>query len=167
MKIITWNVNGIRSRIFNQQISSKLKKNELIFPLESSSMKKLIDDYCPDVICIQETRCSLENSKKISIPGYKCFFNESKMAGARAADRYSGTSIFYKENINVLQISTAIPGYEDMEGRIIIIKFETFTCITVYAPNSGTNFDNKICVRPKNLNSSNNSDFWPENWIAI
>ena len=41
MKIISWNVNGIRSRIFNEQISSKLKKNELIYPQESSPIKKL------------------------------------------------------------------------------------------------------------------------------
>ena len=30
-----------------------------------------------------------------------------------------------------------------------------------------SNFDNKICVRPKNLNPSNNKDFWPKNWISI
>jgi exodeoxyribonuclease-3 len=144
MKIITWNVNGIRSRIFNEQISSKLKKNEVICPQESSPMKKLIDDYSPDVICIQETRCGLENAKKISIPGYKSLFNESKLDGARAADRYSGTAVFYRENMNVLEISTTFPGYEDPEGRVITITFESFTCITVYAPNSGTNFDNKI-----------------------
>ena len=70
MKIITWNVNGIRSRIFNDQISSKLKKNEPICPQDNSPIKKLIDDYSPDVICIQETRCGIENAKRISIPGY-------------------------------------------------------------------------------------------------
>ena len=64
MKIVTWNVNGIRSRVFNEQISSKLKKNEVIYPQESSPIKTLIEDYDLDIICIQETRCSVENSKK-------------------------------------------------------------------------------------------------------
>lgn len=156
MKIITWNVNGIRSRVFNEQISSKLKKNELIYPQESSPIKTLIEDYDPDVICIQETRCSVENSKKIHVPGYKSFFNESKMTEARAADRYSGTAIFYKENMNIIEISTELPGYNDTEGRIIIVTFETFKCITVYAPNSGTNYDKKISFMEAMIDYLNN-----------
>lgn len=156
MKIITWNVNGIRSRIFNENISSKLKKNELIFPQESSPIKKLIDDYDPDVICLQETRCSVKNSERISIPGFKSFFNESKMSDARSADRYSGTVVFYRENMKVTEISTQIPEFEDAEGRIIIITFETFKCITVYAPNSGTNFDKKISFMNAMISYLNN-----------
>lgn len=156
MKIITWNVNGIRSRIFNEKISSKLKKNELISPEEFSPIKKLIDENCPDVICIQETRCGIKNSEKISIPGYRSFFNESKMTDARSADRYSGTAVFYKENMNIIEISTQIPGYVDTEGRIIIITFESFKCITVYAPNSGTNFENKISFMENMIDYLNN-----------
>tara|TARA_B100000035_G_C21031842_1_gene568921 strand:- start:1700 stop:2560 length:861 start_codon:yes stop_codon:yes gene_type:complete len=156
MKIITWNVNGIRSRIFNENISSKLKKSEFIFPEEASPIKKLIDDYSPDILCIQETRCSIKNSEKITIPGYKSFFNESKMSDARAADRYSGTAIFYREEMYTLDISTSIPGYEDNEGRIIIITFENFKCITVYAPNSGTNYDNKIYFMEAMIDYLNN-----------
>ena len=144
MKIITWNVNGIRSRIFNENISSKLKKNQPIVPEECSCIKNLIEEHDPDIICIQETRCSIKNSEKISIPGYKSYFNESKSTDARAADRYSGTAVFYKNCMNILDVTTELPGYNDKEGRIIIITFETFKCITVYAPNSGTNYDNKI-----------------------
>jgi exodeoxyribonuclease III len=144
MKIITWNVNGIRSRIFNENISSKLKKNQVIVPTENSPIKKLLDEQDPDVLCIQETRCSVDKSKNISIPGYKSFFNESKLNDARAADRYSGTCVFYKENMKIVDISTHLPMYEDFEGRIIIITFENFKCISVYAPNSGTNYDKKI-----------------------
>lgn len=144
MKIITWNVNGIRSRIFNENISSKLKKNQVLVPAENSPIKKLLDEQDPDVLCIQETRCSVDKSKNISIPGYKSFFNESKLTDARAADRYSGTCVFYKENMKITDISTHLPMYEDFEGRIIIITFENFKCISVYAPNSGTNYDKKI-----------------------
>mgnify|MGYP001435883041 CR=1 FL=1 len=144
MKIITWNVNGIRSRIFNEYISTKLKKGQSIAPVDNSPIKKLLEEHSPDVICLQETRCSIKNSEKITIEGYKCFFNESKMEGARAADRYSGTAVFYKENMKVVNVSTELPGYTDNEGRIIVITFDTFKCVTVYAPNSGTNYESKI-----------------------
>jgi len=156
MKIVTWNVNGIRSRIFNDQISSKLKKNQQIVPDESSPVYNLISEFSPDVLCIQETRCGIENSKRISIPGYCSFFNESKLQGARGADRYSGTAVFYKEKLNVIDIFTDLPGYEDQEGRIIRIVFENFILVTVYAPNSGTNFDNKIYFMDAMIDYLNN-----------
>lgn len=142
MKIVSWNVNGIRSRIFNEKISSKLKKDEKIFPEEGSAIQELLK-YDPDIICMQETRCSIAKSEMIRIPGYSSFFNESKLDGARSPDRYSGTCIFYKANIQC-QFSTDIPGYEDLEGRVIIMKFKDVTLVTVYAPNSGTNYENKI-----------------------
>ena len=142
MKIISWNVNGIRSRIFNENISSKLKKNEILEPQEGSPMAQLLN-LDPDIICIQETRCSIENSKKINIPGYNSFFNESQGTGARAADRYSGTAIFYKNTMKLNNVSTQFPGYTDTEGRIIIAEFSDFTCVSVYAPNSGTNYESK------------------------
>lgn len=156
MKIITWNVNGIRSRIFNEKISSKLKKDETISPKDNSPFKKLLDEHTPDIFCIQETRCSVINAQKITVPGYKSFFNESKMTDARAPDRYSGTAVFYKDNMNVLDISTELPGYDDTEGRVIIISFETFKCITVYAPNSGTNYNNKISFMDAMIDYLNN-----------
>lgn len=144
MKIISWNVNGIRSRIFNNEISSKLKKNQNIIPEEKSVLYNLLKEYDPDILCFQETRCSIKNSERISIPGYKSFFNESKLTDARGPDRYSGTAVFYKEHMYILDICTYLPGYEDNEGRILIITFENFKCISVYAPNSGTNYEKKI-----------------------
>jgi exodeoxyribonuclease III len=150
MKIVSWNVNGIRSRIFNDSISSKLKKNEKIFPIDGSAIQDLLK-YDPDIICMQETRCSIAKSNVINIPGYKSFFNESKLDAARAPDRYSGTCIFYKENISC-DFSTDIPGYEDLEGRVIIMTFDDVTLVTVYAPNSGTNYENKIKFNEKIYN---------------
>jgi len=143
MKIITWNVNGIRSRIFNDKISSKLK-GENITPIPDSPIDLILKEHSPDLICLQETRCGITKSEKIKIDGYKSFFNESKLDGARSCDRYSGTAIFYKENLNVLNIETSIPGYQDNEGRIIIMYLDHFTIVNVYAPNSGTNYDSKI-----------------------
>ena len=142
MKVISWNVNGIRSRIFNENISSKLKKNEILVPQEGSPMQQLLN-LDPEVICIQETRCSVKNSEKINIPGYKSFFNESQGIGARAADRYSGTAIFYKSTLELKNVMTQFPGYTDTEGRIIIAEFSDFTCVSVYAPNAGTNYESK------------------------
>lgn len=149
MKVISWNVNGIRSRIFNDKISSKLKKNQEIIPEENSPIQKLLEQDV-DIICIQETRCSVENSKFIKIPGYKSFFNQSDSEeAARSANRYSGTAIFYKENLKP-EFSTQIPGYSDTEGRIIIMDIpDKFKLISVYAPNSGSNFDKKILFQEK------------------
>ena len=156
MKVVSWNVNGIRSRVFNENVSSKLKKNDKLFPTDGSAIKVLLK-HEPDIICIQETRCSIAKSEILCIPGYKSFFNESKLAGARAADRYSGTCIFYKEHISC-EFSTDIPGYEDLEGRIIIMKFEDITLVNVYAPNSGTNYENKIKFNEKMYDFLNELD---------
>jgi len=144
LKVITWNVNGIRSRIFNDKISAKLKKDTLMVIQENSPIDILIKEEDPDIICLQETRCSVAISKNFKIPGYNSYFNESKSTGARAPERYSGTCIFYKEHLNVKDIQEQIPGYQDMEGRIIVANFENFILITVYAPNSGSNYDKKI-----------------------
>ncbi len=144
MKIITWNVNGIRSRIFNDTIGSKLSKNKDIVIQENSPIMEILK-YNPDVICFQETRCNKEfGEKHIKIPGYKSFFNESKMEDARSANRYSGTAVFYKEDMVPILIETQIQGYDDTEGRIIIMEFEHFKIINVYAPNSGTNYQKKV-----------------------
>jgi exodeoxyribonuclease-3 len=142
MRIVSWNVNGIRSRIFNELISSKLKKGCILSPEDNSAIA-LVLAHDPDIICLQETRCSIDNSGKINIPGYNAYFNESKLDGARAPNRYSGTCIFYKDCISAT-FETQFPGYEDLEGRIIIMKTDTLTLINVYAPNSGTNYENKI-----------------------
>lgn len=144
LKVITWNVNGIRSRIFNDKISAKLKKDALMVIQENSPIDILIKEEDPDIICLQETRCSVAISKNFKIPGYNSYFNESKSMGARAPERYSGTCIFYKEHLNVKDIQEQIPGYQDTEGRIIVANFENFILITVYAPNSGSNYDKKI-----------------------
>jgi exodeoxyribonuclease-3 len=144
LKVITWNINGIRSRIFNDKIASKLKKDALMEIQENSPIDILIKEEDPDIICLQETRCSIAISKNFKIPGYNSYFNESKSTGARAPERYSGTCIFYKEHLNLKDIQEQVPGYEDSEGRIIVANFDNFVLITVYAPNSGSNYEKKI-----------------------
>jgi exodeoxyribonuclease-3 len=158
LKVITWNVNGIRSRIFNDKISSKLKKNALMDIQEKSPIDMLIKEQDPDIICLQETRCSITISENFKIPGYKSYFNESKSTGARAPERYSGTCVFYKEHLNLINIQEQVPGYEDTEGRIIVSHFENFVLINVYAPNSGSNYEKKIIFIESMLSYLNSLD---------
>lgn len=138
MKVITWNVNGIRSRIFNSKTNS--------FKYEENSSMSMILKENPDFICLQETRCSLEIGYKFKLEGYLSVYNQSKLENARGPCRYSGTAIYYKEEIMKNHIGTyfQIPEYEDLEGRIIIIEFCNFIIINLYTPNSGTNFNNRI-----------------------
>ena len=158
LKVVSWNVNGIRSRIFTDKIASQLKKNTLIEIQEKSPIDILIKDHDPDIICLQETRCSIAISENFKIPGYNSYFNESKSAGARSPERYSGTCIFYKEHLVLKEIHEQIPGYEDTEGRIIAAHFEDFILINVYAPNSGSNYDKKILFIEAMLDYLNSLD---------
>lgn len=144
MKFITWNVNGIRTRIFDNNTAAQNVKQETINVAENSPMFNLLKDHDPDFICFQETRCSVENGKKFKIEGYNSIFNQSNGSNARDANRYSGTCIFYKDNYKVNKIEFSIPNYKDNEGRIIILYFDNFTLINVYTPNSGTNFENRL-----------------------
>jgi exodeoxyribonuclease-3 len=144
MKLITWNVNGIRTKIFNEKSSSQISKLSCIKPSDGSPIYNLLSNHDPDFICLQETRCSIATGEKFKIDGYKSVFNESKSTGARDANRYSGTCVFYKEIYTPESIEFNIPGYEDDEGRIIIMTYDNFILINVYTPNSGTNFNNRL-----------------------
>ena len=118
MKIVTWNVNGIRTRIFdsldkatyektmrelNRTYKQTIKTDKSIKTVQvhnrpirdNSSLKNLLENNI-DFICLQETRCDIESSKILQIEGYESIFNESKLDGARQAKRYSGTCIYYK-----------------------------------------------------------------------
>ena len=117
MKIIAWNINGIRS---------SMKGNELYH---------LIKDEKPDIICFGETKisCPFEEVKEElsqKIKGYKYrYWSPCKTKGG-----YSGTAIFCKK-----QPDSIIYGLDDIdeEGRVIILEFEKFFLLHVYTPNSG------------------------------
>lgn len=109
MKLISWNVNGIRAC---------LEKGFADF-------FKQID---ADIFCIQETKCQPEQVN-LEFEGYKSYWNSAEKKG------YSGTAIFTKkEPINV----TYGIGIEehDKEGRVITLEFEKFYMVTIYTPNS-------------------------------
>ena len=109
LKIITWNVNGLRA---------VLKKN----------FKQFLHDYSPDILCLQETK--LRNDLKVNIEEfpYNYFHNSAVKLG------YSGTAILsQKEPIKIrcIDVDQQYP-----EGRILLAEYEHFYIISVYVPNS-------------------------------
>lgn len=151
MKFITWNVNGIRTKIFSHLSSGQIARTKQVEPVDGSPIFNLLK-LDPDFMCFQETRCSTENGEKLKIPGYKSVFNSSKKGGARDENRYSGTCIYYKEEYTPNSIEFQIPNYLDTEGRIIIMRFDKFMLINVYTPNSGTNFPERLTWQTNMLN---------------
>lgn len=110
MKLISWNVNGLRA-----------------------VMKKGFEDFFynidADIFCIQETKMQEGQIEDFELKGYKEYWNSAEKKG------YSGTAIFTKiEPINV----TYGIGIEehDKEGRVITLEFEKFYLVNIYVPNS-------------------------------
>lgn len=115
LKLVSWNVNGIRAIV---------KKGFL----------ESVAEMSPDIICLQETKAQLEDAQTALslLPDYKSFINYSK-----ARKGYSGTAILTKHDpINVTQ-DMGIEEH-DQEGRIVTAEFEKFFLLDVYTPNSGS-----------------------------
>lgn len=111
MKLISWNVNGIRACV---------KKGFLDYFNEQDA----------DIFCIQETKLQ-EGQIDLNLEGYYQYWNYAKKKG------YSGTAIFSKKK--PLSVSYGLNIEEhDQEGRIITLELENFYMITVYTPNSQT-----------------------------
>lgn len=109
MKIISWNVNGIRAC---------LGKGFMDFFKETDA----------DIFCIQESKLS-EGQLELEIEGYHQYWNYAEKKG------YSGTAIFTKQE--PLNVAYGIGVEEhDHEGRVITLEFENFYMITCYTPNS-------------------------------
>lgn len=109
MKLISWNVNGIRAA---------LQKGFLEYFKEVDA----------DIFCIQESKLQAEQIN-IDLEGYHQYWNYAEKKG------YSGTAIFTKKE--PLKVSYGLNIEEhDKEGRVITLEFENFYMITVYTPNS-------------------------------
>ena len=109
MKLISWNVNGIRACVV---------KNFMEF----------FNEVDADIFCLQETKLQ-ENQIDLQLEGYYQYWNYAKKKG------YSGTAIFTKkEPLNVIY-GMGIEEH-DQEGRLITLEFEDFYMVTVYTPNS-------------------------------
>lgn len=109
MKLISWNVNGIRACV---------QKGFLDFFKEIDA----------DIFCIQESKCQ-EGQISIEVEGYNQYWNYAEKKG------YSGTAIFTKKKPLSVNYGIGIEEH-DKEGRVITLEFEDFFMITVYTPNS-------------------------------
>jgi exodeoxyribonuclease III len=114
MKIISFNVNGIRAIVQKNFIQDMKEINA-------------------DIICLQETKASVEQVKESlsELSDYHIFANEALKKG------YSGTAILTKEIPLSVKYDIEIEEH-DQEGRVITAEFEKFYLITVYVPNSGS-----------------------------
>lgn len=109
MKLISWNVNGLRAAV---------EKGFLDFFKEAGA----------DIFCLQETKLQ-EGQIKLDLPGYHQYWNYAEKKG------YSGTAIFCKEEPVSVTYGLGIDEH-DHEGRVITAEFEDFYFVTVYTPNS-------------------------------
>ncbi len=113
MKIISFNVNGIRA----------IAKKNFFEDMKS------ID---ADIICLQETKASVEQVKETvaeTLSTYHIFANQAVKKG------YSGTAIFSKIKPLSVEYDMGIEEH-DQEGRVLTAEFDEFYLITVYVPNS-------------------------------
>lgn len=109
MKLVSWNVNGIRACV---------KKGFLDFFMEENA----------DIFCIQESKLQ-EGQIELNLDGYHQYWNYAEKKG------YSGTAVFTKEK--PLYVSYGIAGREtEPEGRSLTLEFENFYLLNVYTPNS-------------------------------
>jgi exodeoxyribonuclease-3 len=111
MKLISWNVNGIRAALNKGAAESILAMN-------------------PDVLCFQETKARPEQVElPLELGGYKNYWNSAEKKG------YSGTAIFSKEKPLDVFSDMGIDEH-DTEGRVITAEFADFVLVNVYTPNS-------------------------------
>lgn len=113
MKIISWNVNGIRA------VMKKDFKNQFL-------------EFDADVLCLQETKAQVDqvNEALNWIEGYHIFANHAERKG------YSGTAIISKTKPISVTYDIGNDNH-DNEGRVICAEYEDFFVVTVYVPNSG------------------------------
>lgn len=111
MKLISWNVNGLRACV---------QKGFLDYLKETDS----------DIFCIQETKLQ-EGQIDLDLPSYYQYWNYAEKKG------YSGTAIFTKKEPISVKYGMGIEEH-DKEGRIITLEYEEFFLVTVYTPNSQT-----------------------------
>ena len=109
MKLISWNVNGIRACV---------QKGFLEFFREADA----------DIFCLQETKLQA-GQIELDLEGYEQYWNYAVKKG------YSGTAVFTKKKPLNVTYGIGIEEH-DQEGRVITLEFEEFYFVTVYTPNS-------------------------------
>ena len=109
MRLISWNVNGLRAVM-------KKGFTDIFFGLDA------------DVFCLQETKLQL-GQVELDLPGYAQYWNCAEKKG------YSGTAVFTRVPPLTVAYGIGIPEM-DTEGRVLTLEFEDFYFVCVYTPNS-------------------------------
>ena len=109
MKLISWNVNGIRACL-------------------TKGFEDIFKQMDADIFCLQETKCQPEQVD-LQFEGYTSYWNSAEKKG------YSGTAIFTKQKPLNVTYGIGIEEH-DKEGRVITLEFENFYMVDIYTPNS-------------------------------
>lgn len=109
MKLVSWNVNGLRACL-NKGFAEYFS---------------LVD---ADVFCVQETKMQ-PGQAEVHFPGYEQFWNSAEKRG------YSGTAVFSRQAPLAVSYGMDLPEH-DQEGRLIRLEYADFQLINVYTPNS-------------------------------
>lgn len=114
MRLISWNVNGIRAAIKKDFMAS-------------------LDVMQPDMLCIQETKAQDDQVKEAlaGVEGYHIYSNSAVKKG------YAGTAVLTRREPAAVRMDMGIEEH-DQEGRVIALDFTSFFLVTVYTPNSGS-----------------------------
>lgn len=109
MKLISWNVNGLRACV-------------------GKGFLEFVQSEDADFYCIQETKLQ-EGQITLDLPGYRQYWNYAEKKG------YSGTAVFAKKEALAVTYGIGIEEH-DHEGRVITLEYEDYYLITVYTPNA-------------------------------
>lgn len=109
MKLISWNVNGLRA-------------------IMGKNFMEFFEAADADIFCLQETKLQA-GQIEMDLPGYHQYWNYAEKKG------YSGTAIFTKQEPIDVRYGIDIEGH-DKEGRVITLEFTDFYMVDVYTPNS-------------------------------
>lgn len=110
MKLISWNVNGLRACM-------------------TKGFSDFFSSIDADIFCIQETKMQEEQAYNINFEGYYKYMNSAEKKG------YSGTAVFSKEKPLSVTYGLGIEEH-DTEGRVITLEYDKFFLVNVYTPNS-------------------------------
>jgi exodeoxyribonuclease-3 len=114
MKLLTWNVNGLRAVL-------------------GKGFVDWFNRERPDILCLQETKVQ-DGQVQLGLPGYKQYFSHAEKKG------YSGTAVFTNKAPLKMTEGMGIPE-QDREGRIITLEFDKYFLVNVYTPNAQRSLD--------------------------
>ena len=109
MKLVSWNVNGLRACM-------------------GKGFPEFLRAADPDILCLQETKMQREQAD-FTLEGYEEYWNSAEKKG------YSGTAVFTKERPLSVSYGIGLPEH-DSEGRVITAEYPEFYLVNVYTPNS-------------------------------